>query len=78
MNNNKDVQNTTINQLPSYYSVTKALNVSDSFIFSPLIVDVHSSKSKCMTKNKHNLTTTANAVTKKQNNINLLIPVTST
>ena len=64
-NNNKNIQKTAAKQLPSYYDITKVPNVSDPLILGPSIVDVHSHKSKCTTKNKDSLITIANAVTKK-------------
>ena len=62
-------------QLPSYYSAIKTLNVSDSSIFSVLIVDVRSCKNKHTIKNKDSQTTTANAATKTQNNSDPLISI---
>lgn len=62
-------------QLPLYYSVTKAPNVSDPFILGSLIVDIRSRKSKHMIRNKDSLMTTVNITTKKYNNSDFFISV---
>lgn len=77
-NNNKDVQKMAAKQLPSYYSATKMLNISDLLILGPSTVDVHSCKSKRTTRNKDSPTMTANATTKKQNDSDPFILLTLT
>ena len=61
----------------SYYGKTNVLNVSDSLIFSLLIVDVCNCKSKHTIRNENSLTMTANTTIKKQNNSQSLNPVVS-
>lgn len=77
MNNNEDVQKTVAKLLPSYYGAIKAPNVSDLLIFCLSTINIHSCKSKCMTRNKVCLIATVNATTKKQNNSDLFILVMS-
>ncbi len=77
-NNNEDIQKTAAKQLPSYYGVTRAPNVSDPLILGPSKLDVRSRDSKRTTRNKDSLTTTVNTATKKQNESDPLIPVVST
>lgn len=77
-NKNGDIQKTVTKQLPLYYDITKAPNVIDPLIFGLSIVYVRSCKSKYITRNKDNLTMTANTAIKKQNNSDCLIPVTLT
>lgn len=71
--NNKKIQKMIAKHLSSYYSIIKMPNNNDLLIFDPLTISVHNCKSKYTTRNKDNLTITANTTTKKQNNSNLFI-----
>lgn len=77
MNNNENVQKIVAKLLPLYYHITKAPNISDLFIFCLSIINIHSCKSKCTTKNKDSPIATINTTTKKQNDSNLFILVVS-
>lgn len=53
----------------------KTPGVGDRLLLGPSIVEIHSRKSKCMTKNNNSQRMIANAATKMQNDGDLLIPV---
>ncbi len=67
-----------VKQVPSYYGVIRVPNVNDPLILGPSTLDVRTHESKYSTINKDSLTTTANTVTKKQNESDLFIPVVLT
>lgn len=65
ISNNKDIQKMVAKQLPSYYNIIKASNISDPLILGPSTVDICNFKSKHIIKNKNSITTTINTTTKK-------------